>query len=179
MINFVHCRLQSRYRLMSLSSSQVLQVSATSREPGAAAEHAIAFARAYLKFQGQDAAAVAESYSGLLDNLICGLHEPNSDLGPDQVHNRSCDSFRRPDDTHQVADTEVVAGGRDAIMVTSYPQVLDALENTPMTPVSLLTSPRHADAEAASKKLEAAILGFRPRRERMAISPVRQLIKGK
>jgi hypothetical protein len=164
---------------MSLSSSQVLQVSATSREPGAAAEHAIAIVRAYLKFQAQEAAAVAESYSGLLGNCMSGLHESNSGLGPDQVHNRSCVSFRRPDDTLQVAFTEVMAGGRDAIMVTSYPQVLDAIENTPMNPVSLLTSPRHADAEAVSKKLEAAILGFRPRRERMAISPVRQLIRGK
>lgn len=45
---------------MSLSSSQVLQVSATRRDPGVAAEHAIAVARAYLKFQGQrDAIRVA------------------------------------------------------------------------------------------------------------------------
>jgi hypothetical protein len=119
---------------MSLSSSHVLQVSAISRDPGVAVEHAIAVARAYLKFQTQEAAALAESYSGLLDDRVSDLHEFNSGLGPGQVHNRSCVSFRRHDDNHQVAITEVTAGRRDA---------------------------------------------FQPRRERMAIGPVRQRIRGK
>ena len=47
---------------MSLSSSQVLQVSATSRDPGVAAEQAIAVARAYLKFQAQRDAIMVASY---------------------------------------------------------------------------------------------------------------------
>ena len=38
---------------MSLSSSQVLQVSATRRGPGVAAEHAIAVSRVYPKFQAK------------------------------------------------------------------------------------------------------------------------------
>lgn len=193
---------------MYLSSSQVLQASATSRDSGVAATHAHSIACVHLKYQAHKASAVAESSIRLQDNRISGLQQSNIDPGPVQVqeravkilritpiggylaqrltfqgcwgkHNRSCVSHSRPDDTHHVAFTEVMAGGRDAIMVPSYPQLLEAIEITPMNPVSLLTSHRHADAEAASKKLEAAILGFQARGERMAISPVRQLIRGK
>lgn len=61
-------------------------------------------------------------------------------------------------DDHQKAFTEVMAEQGDAILVDSYASFAEKLEFAISNPATVTTAPRIGDPEAATRKLEAAVL---------------------